>query len=55
MKITLDPEIASEATALVAPAFRNGPIEDLHCGRPCPACTGNPDISHISDEEMKVR
>lgn len=53
MKITLDPEIASEAKALVALAFRNGPIEDLHCGRPCPACAGNTDISHISDEEMK--
>lgn len=53
MKITLDPEIASEAQALVALAFRNGPIENLHCGRPCSECAGNPDISHISDEEME--
>jgi hypothetical protein len=53
MKITLDLEIASEAKALVALAFRNGPIENLHAGRPCPACSGKPEISHITDEEMK--
>ena len=53
MKITLGPELAVEAKALVALAFRNGPIEDLHAGRPCAACNGNPEISHISDEEMK--
>jgi hypothetical protein len=29
MKMTLDPELALEAKALVALAFRNGPIEDL--------------------------
>ena len=29
MKMTLDPELASEAKALVALAFRNGPIEDI--------------------------
>ena len=54
MKITLDPELAVEAKALVALAFRNGPIEDLHAGRPCSACSGNREISHISDEEMKA-
>ena len=43
MKMTLDPALA----------FRNGPIENLHAGRPCAACSGNPDISHISDEELK--
>ena len=53
MKLTLDPELAAEAKALVALAFRNGPIEDLHAGRPCPACSGNAAISHISDDEMK--
>ena len=53
MKITLDPELASEAKALVALAFRNRPIENLHAGRPCAACSGKSDISHISDEEMK--
>jgi hypothetical protein len=53
MKMTLDPDLANEAKALVALAFRNGPIEDLHAGRTCPACNGNTEISHISDEEMK--
>ena len=53
MKMTLDPELASEAKALVALAFRNGPIEDIHAGRSCPVCSGNPEISHISDDEMK--
>ena len=54
MAMTFDPELASEAKALVALAFRNGPIEDLHAGRPCAACSGKPEISHISDEEMKT-
>jgi hypothetical protein len=53
MKMTLDPDLAEEAKALVALAFRNGPIEDLHAGRPCTVCYGNQEISHISDEEMK--
>src|ERR1700728_2387234 len=52
-KLTLDPELASEAKALVALAFRNGPIENLHAGKPCPACSGQPGISHITEEEMK--
>ena len=54
MKMTLDPELALEAKALVALAFRNGPIEDLHAGRPCAVCSGNREISHISDKEMKA-
>ena len=54
MKMTLDPDLAMEAKALVALAFRNGPIEDLHAGRPCAVCSGNREISHISDEEMKA-
>ena len=53
MKMTLDPELASEAKALVALAFRNGPIESLHAGSPCPACSGKAEVSHITDEEMK--
>lgn len=53
MKMTLDPELATEANALVALAFRNGPIEALHAGRQCPHCGGNAEIAHISDEEMK--
>ena len=54
MKMTLDPDLAVEAKAMVALAFRNGPIEDLHAGRPCTVCSGNQEISHISDEEMKA-
>lgn len=54
MDMTLVPEIASEAKALVALAFRNGPIEDLHAGRLCPECSGKPEYSHISDEEIRV-
>ena len=54
MKLTLDPELAREAKALVALAFRNGPIEDLQAGISCPACSGDADISHISDDEMKA-
>jgi hypothetical protein len=50
----LDPDLATEAKALVALAFRNGPIEDLHAGRPCTVCSGKPEVSHISDEEMKA-
>jgi hypothetical protein len=53
MKMTLDPELAAEVKALVALAFRNGPIENLHAGHPCPVCTGRPEFSHIADEEMK--
>jgi hypothetical protein len=54
MKMTLDPDLATEAKALVALAFRNGPVEDLHGGRPCAVCSGRPEVSHISDDEMKV-
>ena len=54
MNITLVPEIAAEAKALVALAFRNGPIEDLHAGRLCPTCCDRPEFSHISDDEIKT-
>jgi hypothetical protein len=54
MNMTLVPEIAGEAKALVALAFRNGPIEDLHAGKLCPTCSGEPQFSHISEEEMKT-
>lgn len=53
MKMTLNPELAQETKALVALAFRNGPIEDLHAGTRCPQCSGKAEVSHISDEEMK--
>ena len=54
MKIALDHAIAIEAKAMVALAFRNGPIEALHAGKPCAVCGGNSAVSHISDEEMKT-
>ena len=50
----LDPDLAMEAKAMVALAFRNGPIEDLHAGKICEACNGRKEISHISDDEMKT-
>jgi hypothetical protein len=49
-----DQGTAREAKAIVALAFRNGPIEDLHAGTPCPACSGNPVVSRITDDEMKL-
>jgi hypothetical protein len=54
MNITLDPELANETKALVALAFRNGPIEDLHGGKTCPTCSGQPEFSYISVEQMKT-
>jgi hypothetical protein len=54
MTMNLDPSLATEAKALVALAFRNGPVEDMHTGGPCVACNGNREISHISDEEIKM-
>jgi hypothetical protein len=54
MEMTLDHALVIEAKAMVALAFRNGPIEALHAGKPCAVCSGNPTVSHISDEEMKA-
>jgi hypothetical protein len=47
-------DLIREAKSIVALAFRNGPIEDLHAGKPCPACEGKAGYSRISDAEMKV-
>jgi hypothetical protein len=33
-------QLAREAKAIVALAFRNGPIEDVHAGKICPTCEG---------------
>jgi hypothetical protein len=46
-------QLAREAKAIVALAFRNGPIEDVHAGKLCSTCTGKPEYSHITQEEMK--
>jgi hypothetical protein len=47
-------DLVREAKAIVVLAFRNGPIEDLHAGEPCPACHGNAGYSRISNAEMKI-
>lgn len=52
-KTTFDPELATEAKSIVALAFRNGPIEDVHAGEECPLCTGKTEYSHITQDEMK--
>lgn len=46
-------ELEREAKGIVLLAFRNGPIEDVHAGSPCPACVGKQGVSRITDEEMK--
>ena len=52
-KMTLDPELAAEAKSIVALAFRNGPIEDIHAGKDCPTCSRKSEYSHITQTEMK--
>jgi hypothetical protein len=47
------PELAREAKAIVALAFRNGPIEDVHSGKTCPTCHGKAEYSHITQGEMR--
>lgn len=55
MKTAPEPrQLAREAKAIVALAFRNGPIEELHAGKPCPTCAARRDYSRISDPEMKA-
>jgi hypothetical protein len=49
-----DQETAREAKAIVALAFRNGPLENLHAGKLCPTCAGQSDYSHVTDDEMKA-
>src|SRR5713101_7827116 len=51
---TIDPQLAREAKAIVALAFRNGPIEDIHAGKPCPTCRGKQDYSRLTDEDIKL-
>jgi len=51
--MTSDPELAAAAKSLVALAFRNGPIENVHAGKECPTCAGNSAYSHVTQAEMK--
>lgn len=53
MTMTTEERRDLEARAIVALAFRNGPIEDVHAGRQCPACDGQDEYSRITDPEMK--
>jgi len=46
--------LAREAKAIVALTFHNGPLEELHAGKPCPQCHGASEYSRITDEEMKA-
>jgi hypothetical protein len=43
--------LVRKAKAIVAIAFRKGPIEDLHAGRSCPICNGKRGYSRITDAE----
>lgn len=52
-ELALDQKLAREAQSVVAMAFRNGPIEDVHAGMDCPTCSGRPEYSHITQDEMK--
>jgi L-asparaginase II len=54
MRHPKDPELAREAKAIVALAFRNGPIEKVHAGKLCPTCSAGPEYSRITDDEMKA-
>jgi len=45
--------LRDEANAIVAQAFRNGPIEDLHAGK-LSELLSDPELSRITDDEMKT-
>jgi hypothetical protein len=45
--------LRDEANAIVAMAFRHGPIEDLHEGKDS-ELLHNPDLCRITQEEMKA-
>ena len=45
--------VREEANAIVAKAFRNGPLEDLHAGK-WSELLENQELSRITDEEMKT-
>ena len=52
--IPADPQLAREAKAIVALAFRNGPIEKVHAGKLCPTCGAGAEYSRITDGEMEA-
>jgi hypothetical protein len=42
-----------KAKSIVALAFRNGPIENVHAGKECPTCAVKSEYSHITQAEIK--
>ena len=52
--VNLDFDLERQSKGMVLLAFRNGPIEDLHAGSPCPKCAGKHEYSKITEEEMKL-
>ena len=49
-----DPQLAIVAKAIVALAFRNGPIESVHAGKHCPTCSAGPEYSRVTDDEIRA-
>jgi hypothetical protein len=47
-------QLTREAKAIVALAFRNGPLRRCALRDPCPACAGKSGVSQISNDEMKL-
>ncbi len=45
--------VRDEANAIVAFAFRNGPLEDIHAGEYSADLLENPELSRLTDTEMK--
>ena len=45
-------QLATEAKAIVALAFRNGPIEHVHAGILCPVCEGQAGFSRIDRKSV---
>jgi hypothetical protein len=54
MKMKLDPDLAMEAKALVVLVFSQWPYRRPARRKACSVCSGRPETSHISDDEMKV-
>lgn len=50
----LSHDLEQQAKAIVALAFRNGPLEDVHAGSICTACQADPAVSHITQAEVKA-
>jgi hypothetical protein len=45
--------VRDEANAIVSFAFRNGPLEDIHAGEYSADLIENPELSRLTDSEMK--